>query len=53
MTLAINGGKAAISGVIKPYNSIGPEEVAAAVATIKRGPLSGFLGGQRRKKYKQ
>lgn len=45
--LAVNGGKAAISGVIRPYNSIGPEEVAAAVATIKRGPLSGFLGGER------
>jgi len=45
--LAINGGKAAISSPLRAYNSIGPEEVAAAVATIKRGPLSGFLGGQR------
>lgn len=47
MTLAIDGGKPAVSGKIRPYNSIGPEEVAAAVAVIKQGPLSGFLGGQR------
>lgn len=45
--LAIDGGKAAVTGPLRPYNSIGPEEVAAAVAAIKRGPLSGFLGGQR------
>jgi perosamine synthetase len=45
--LAIEGGKAAVTSPLKPYNSIGPSEVAAAVAAIKHGPLSGFLGGQR------
>lgn len=45
--LAIEGGRAAVSSPLRPYNSIGPEEVAAAVATIKRGPLSGFKGGER------
>ena len=45
--LAIEGAKPTVTGVLRPYNSIGPEEVAAAVATIKRGPLSGFMGGER------
>ena len=45
--LALEGGKPAVSSPLRPYNSIGPEEVAAVVATIKRGPLSGFMGGER------
>lgn len=47
MTLAINGGRPAVSSPLRPYNSIGPEEIAAATGVIKRGFLSGFLGGQR------
>jgi perosamine synthetase len=47
MTLAVDGGKPAVSAPLRIYNSIGQEEVAAAIATIKRGPLSGFMGGER------
>lgn len=45
--LALEGGKPAVTSPLKPYNSIGPSEVAAAVAAIKHGPLSGFKGGER------
>lgn len=36
---------------LRPYNSIGAEEVEAAVAVIRRGPLSGFMGGERHGGY--
>lgn len=48
MTLALNGGKPAIRGDLRAFSSIGEEEIAAAVATIRSGPLSGFLGGELR-----
>lgn len=33
---------------LKPFNTISREEAAAAVAAIRCGPLSGYLGGVRR-----
>lgn len=33
---------------IKPYNTIGKEEVIAAATSIRCGPLSGYLGGGRK-----
>jgi len=32
-------------GPIAPFNTIGRAEIAAAIDAIKRGPLSGYLGG--------
>ena len=51
MALAIDGGKPAVSGLLRPYNSIGDSEIAAALAAINSGPLSGFLGGERHGGY--
>ena len=38
-------------GELKPFNTIGPEEIAAATDAMKNGPLSGFLGGIRHGGY--
>lgn len=46
MTLAILGGEPLISTPLRPYNSIGTDEVNAAIDAIRGGPLSGFLGGE-------
>lgn len=46
MQLAIEGGAPALRNPLRAYNTIGPEEIAAAEATLKSGPLSGYLGGQ-------
>lgn len=44
--LAINGGEPAIKS-LRPFNTIGEKEIAAAVSAMRSGPLSGYLGGQR------
>ena len=38
-------------GPLKPFNTIGREEAAAAEAAIRGGPLSGYLGGIRQGGY--
>lgn len=38
-------------GELKPFNTIGREEAAAAVTAIRCGPLSGYLGGVRQGGY--
>ena len=43
--LAINGGEPAIRGPLRTYNSIGELEIEYANDAMKRGPLSGYLGG--------
>jgi perosamine synthetase len=45
MTLAINGGKPAVTTPLRKYNTIGESEIAAAVDAMRSGPLSGYLGG--------
>ena len=42
--LALNGGPKTITKPFKRYNSIGKEEVDAAVAVIQSGVLSKFIG---------
>ena len=42
--LALFGGGKAIPNPFRSYNSIGPEELAAAKAVIESGVLSQFLG---------
>lgn len=37
-----------VKGPIKPYNSIGPVEMRAAIAAMDDGPLSGYLAGKER-----
>lgn len=46
MALALEGGKPAVSGQFRKYNTIGEEEIATVVATMRSGPLSGYLGGE-------
>ncbi len=46
-TLAIDGGRPAVTGELKPFNTIGKEEAKAAYEATLKGPLSGYLGGQR------
>lgn len=48
MTLALYGGKPALSSALQNFNTIGPAEIAAVSAMMKNGPLSGFLGGRKR-----
>lgn len=43
-TLALFGGPKTISDPFRKYNSMGPEELAAAKAVIESGVLSQFLG---------
>lgn len=45
MKLAIDGGKPAVKHPLRPFSTIGEEEVNAAAAAIRSGPLSGYLGG--------
>src|SRR5579883_3493481 len=42
--LAINGGPKTVREPFKRYNSIGPEELAAASSVIQSGVLSQFIG---------
>ena len=42
--LALNGGKPKLTKTIKPYRSIGEEEITAANRVLKSGILSGFIG---------
>ena len=42
--LALLGGEKIITGQFLPYNSIGTEELEAAISVIKTGVLSSFLG---------
>ncbi len=46
MSLAIDGGKPAVSSPLHKFNTIGAEEVRAAAAAMYAGPLSGYLGGE-------
>lgn len=46
MKLAIDGGKPALSGPLRAFNTIGPEEQSLVQATLRAGPLSGYLGGE-------
>lgn len=43
-TLALFGGSAAFTKVLKPYNPYGEEEVEAATNVIRSGCLSSFIG---------
>jgi perosamine synthetase len=45
MTLAINGGKPAVTEPLRKYNTIGPVEIFMAAEAMHHGPLSGYLGG--------
>jgi len=45
MTLALFGGKPAVTGSLAHYNSIGGREIEAATQAMVEGPLSGYLGG--------
>ncbi len=45
--LAIDGGKPAVTGHLKPFNTIGFEEAKAAYDTVRYFPLSGYLGGNK------
>lgn len=45
MTLALRGGEPAINGHLDRFNTIGEDEIGAATAAMRLGPLSGFLGG--------
>lgn len=51
MKLAIDGGKKSIPGLLRPYNHIGKDEATAAAWAVRRGPLSGYLGGVRKGGY--
>ena len=44
-TLALFGGEKEVKTPLKKYNSIGDEELAAAIEVIKGGVLSKFIGG--------
>jgi dTDP-4-amino-4,6-dideoxygalactose transaminase len=46
MRLAIDGGSPAIPNRLRPFNTIGPEEISMATASMRAGPLSGYLGGE-------
>lgn len=43
-TLALLGGRPAIQGGFKPFNTIGEEELAAATQVIRSGVLSAYIG---------
>lgn len=43
-TLAILGGRPAIQGTFKRFNTIGEEELAAATSVIRTGVLSAYIG---------
>lgn len=47
-TLAIDGGAPEVRGPLKPFNTIGSDEIAAAIRVVGGGCLSGFLGGELR-----
>ena len=49
--LAIFGGPMSITKTLKPYKSIGKEEVKAASAVIETGALSDYLGAWSPKFY--
>ena len=42
--LAIHGGQPAVTSPLRPYNTIGEEEIAAVTAVLRTGVLSKFLG---------
>ena len=50
-TLAINGGKPAVTGPLLPFKTIDWEEFRAIDSALA-SPLSGFLGGQERGGYR-
>jgi perosamine synthetase len=45
MTLAMFGGKPAVDGGLRRFNTIGNKEMAAVTNAMRNGPLSGYLGG--------
>jgi perosamine synthetase len=51
MTLAIDGGKPAITEPVQSTTFIGHDEARAAYNAVAKYPLSGFLGGQPRGGY--
>lgn len=51
MKLAIHGGEKVIKKPFSAYNSLGKEELEAAVRVIRSGQLSGFLGSWNDKFY--
>lgn len=48
MALALHGGTPEVRTPLKPFNTIGREEIAAATRVLEGGVLSGFLGGELR-----
>ena len=49
--LALHGGKPAINEPLRPFRHITQREIDTVVLAMKRGPLSGYLGGVRRGGY--
>ncbi|MDE2001765.1 MAG: DegT/DnrJ/EryC1/StrS family aminotransferase [Patescibacteria group bacterium] len=45
-TLALNGGRPVLKKPLAPVYNIGKKEMKAALAVIKNGPLSDFVGAQ-------
>lgn len=44
--LALDGGKPAVGNKLRPFNTIAEEEISMVQATMRAGPLSGYLGGE-------
>ncbi len=49
--LVIHGGTPAVTEPVAKFNTIGQEEADAAHGAVLGGPLSGYLGGERRGGY--
>lgn len=47
MRLAIDGGNPAIPESLPIFNTIGYAESDAAFGAVRKGPLSGYLGGEK------
>lgn len=50
-SLAIDGGEPEVKHQLRPFNTIGESEAAAALDVLRGAPLSGFLGGEKRGGY--
>src|SRR5215470_13219657 len=46
--LALHGGKPAVTEPLRRFNTIGYGEALAASEAVMKGPLSGYLGGEKR-----
>src|SRR5262250_2899322 len=49
--LALQGGKPAVTEPLRRFNMIGYDEALAASEAVMKGPLSGYLGGERHGGY--